>query len=376
MVLRALSALGDVARTSGLAREAQRWYRQSQTEAQSQNNVWGEIGALRDLGWAARTLMAYDEAQGYFQESLALAERAGKQWEIVHIRESLGWLSLFLGHLPQAMEHFKQAVMISDELGTPYRSIPSQIHICITQWLSGDFARAEKSMQAAYRLAEEANAGVRIFPTVCMAELMLILGRNREARQHLTTLEALIQDLFIDRFALGRIVRVKGFEALASRDYTAARELFEKSIELYTQSSDDEQIAWSQAGLARAMIGQGLWEQARKVLIEALWTAIEIKGFIPLVFILPVTVLYLAHENPGQAGQVYQQILRAPFIARAPFLSTNIYQYLPADITKLPIETVDQDADTLEALWVTASSILSSWIQVWMEPADNVLKDP
>ncbi len=376
MELRALSVLGDVARASGHAREAQRWFGECLAQSRTLNNYWGEIRSLINLGWVARQRMAYDEAEGYFQESLALANKEGKQWEIVHIRESLGWLSLFLGHLSQAEEHFTQAVAISDELGTPYRSLPSKIHTGIAYWLSGDFVRAEQIIQAALATSQELSYGIRIFPTVCAAELMLLLGRNREAHEYLTTLDTLTRNLFIDRFAQGRITRVKGIEALAARDYTTARGFFEKSIELFTQNSDDEQIAWSQAGLARAMIGQGLMEQAQQVLIEALWTAIEIKGFIPLVFILPVAVLYLADEDPVRAGEVYQQIMQAPFIARAAFFSTTIYPYLPAEVTNLQAQTGHQDGGTLKALWAAAASILSSWIQVWIELEEKIKKDP
>jgi predicted ATPase/class 3 adenylate cyclase len=375
MVLRNLSVLGDVATTSGRAREAQRWFSQALAESRTLNNRWGETVSLQNLGWVSRSLMAYDEAEGYFRDSLRLAETEGRRWVIVRAHESLGFLSLFLGRLDAAAAHFQQAVSITEDLGTPYRGLPSKIHISMTQWLRGDFNTAENSIQAALALAQESSPNTRIFPTLCAAELMLILNRTREAREYLTVVDTITQNLFIDRFLGGRIARVKGLESLAARDYTVARSHFEKSIELYTQQADDEQVAWSQACLARAFIGLGLLEDTRQVLFDALWTTIEIKGFIPLVFVLPVAVLYLSYEDPQHAEQAYQQILKSPILSQAPFFQTTFYQFLPGSLKDIPTHAAKTTAASQEDLWVTAANILSQWIQVWMESSEKVEKD-
>ena len=131
--------LGDVARMSGTPREAKIWYSQCLAAAQAQKNQWGQINALRDLGWAARNLMAYDEARDYYLESLKLAENCQNPWEVVRTTESLGYLALFLGDLDQASIHFSQAVKISEDMGSRFRTLPSQIHIGLSQWMQGAF---------------------------------------------------------------------------------------------------------------------------------------------------------------------------------------------------------------------------------------------
>ena len=372
LVLRTLSMLGDVARASGTPREAKQWYRQCLSESQIQENRWGEILALHDLGWAARSLMAYDEAEGYYQESLELSRTGESRWEMVAVLESLGWLSLFLGNLKPALERFSEAVSISRELGIPNRTIPAQVHVGITWWFLGNFDEAEQTIVEINSTAQELNPAARIFPTICYAEFLAISGRYREASGQLDLLETLTQDLFIDRFTDGRLARVTGWVALALKNYAEAETQFRRSIELYQVNSDDEQITWSQAGLACALMGQHRWEAAHQLLIETLWTSIEMRAFIPLAFSLPMVVLYLAHKAPDQAAQVYAQIQNDPFIANAPLFEDIVYQYLPKDIRMKSGPDEGQLPQDHEILWSAAAGVLSNWIQVWVKEPEFI----
>ena len=366
MVQRYLSMLGDVARVSGAPREAKRWYQQSLDEARAHNNRWGEIDALNDLGWAARSMMAYDEARHYYQRSLELSKYNNDQWEMLGVYQSLGWLSIFLGELDQAEEWFLQAVEKSKELGLPHRAISAQIHIGIKYWLSGEFELAEGAIRKSLEISADLDPGAQLFPAVCMAEFFTLAGRYPEAADQCQIVKALTRDIYVDRFTQGRLTRILGFLSLAEKDYETAVILFQESIENYQIEADDEQIAWSQAGLARAMMGQGLWDEVRQVLTEALWTSIEIKGFIPMVFTLPVVLLYLVHEDPAQAATVYQKVMESPFLAKARYFEDIVYQYLPESMkVDPPIKVISHQ---IENLWNTAAGILSKWIQVWMDP--------
>jgi len=376
MVLRSLLALGDLARNTGAPREAQRWYRECLTESRAQNNIWGEIVALHDLGWAARQMMAYNEAESFFIESYDLSKNQNNQWEMAHALDSLGFLSLFLGDFDQAIDRFSQAVMISTELGMVYRAFPAQVHIGISHWLSGRFAQAEIAILETIRSSQETTIATRIFPAICLAEFQTIMGNYYTAKRQIQMIQTWIKDILLDRFWEGRLLRVQGWIALAEKHYSEARAYFEKSIELYQINSDDEQIAWSQAGLARAMIGQMQWEGARSVLTEALWTSIEIKGMIPLLFTLPITVLYLAYENTDLAASVYQEIQISQFIAKAPYFTDIVTQYLPDLIRNAPPEDVSLVTNTNETLWSIAARVLSHWIQVWMTLPDQIRTDP
>jgi len=374
MVLRSLMLLGDVARNSGSPSEAKQWYAQCLAEAKTQGNRWGEIRSLSALGWAARSLIAYQEAQGYYEESLKLAKMSDNPWEIAHTLESSGFLALFLGDFDQALARLEESVQISKELGMPYRTLPSRVHIGIVQWLSGEFASAETVIRESLDISQELEAGARLFPNICLAEILAIRGRYREANDQIRFLKSATQSIFLDRFTHGRMTRTFGWVALAEKRYADARIEFEKSIELYQKNADDEQIAWSQAGLANAAMHQGNWDEAHQLLIEALWTCIEIQGFIPLLFTLPMVCLYLEKENPEQACQVYAPIQHSPFLADAPLFRDIVYQYLPEEIVKSTsrLEAAPQDLDSRQILWSAASSVLTAWMQVWTKESEVV----
>jgi DNA-binding SARP family transcriptional activator/predicted ATPase len=374
MVLRSLMLLGDVARTSGAPSEAKIWYGHCLAESKAQGNRWGEIRSLSALGWAARSLMAYQEAQSYYEESLKLAKTSDNPWEIAYVLESLGFLYLFLGQFTQSIELFLQSVEISKELGMPYRTLSSRVHIGIANWLSGDFEKAETLIRESLSISQELEPAVSIFPTICLTEILALEGRYREAQVQIRQLETLTRDLFLDRFANGRMSRVLGWVALGESNYSEARIQFEKSIKLYQMNAEDEQIAWSQAGLARVAIQQGNWEEAHQLLIEALWTCIEVQGLIPLLFTLPMVSLFLARENPEQARFVYNQIQYSPFMADAVLFRDIVYQHLPNELIKSTgkINPNASENDIREILWSTASKVLTSWMQVWMEESEVI----
>jgi tetratricopeptide (TPR) repeat protein len=338
------------------------------------NNRWGEIDALDGLGWAARSLGSYQEARSHYKESYQIAKDSGHRWEMANALESLGFLSIFLGEFNQALERFHEAIAISEDLGLPYRSMPSRIHVGVASWLAGDFAKAESAILDSVSISAELTPASRIFPTICQAEYYTITGRYREAHAQFRLLHTLTEDVFLDRFLDGRLKRTIGWMALAETNYDLARQQFQESVELYRVDSDDEQIAWSQVGLAAAAIHQGKWEEAHQILIEALWTCIEIRAFIPLLFLMPIACLYLARENPSLAGRVFIQIRRSDFLCNAKIFYDIAYKHLPEEIVQQSGKSINplSGADLRQHMWSTASNVLSSWIQVWMEDTETI----
>jgi hypothetical protein len=125
--------------------------------------------------------------------------------------------------------------------------------------------------------------------------------------------------------------------------------------------ADDEFIAWSQPYLALAHYRLGDREQARKLLTEALSTCIDIQGYIPMVFTLPITLLLLAEEDIKFATKVYEQVQRDPFMSKAQLFHDLVYKHLPESMTATPVEIVEHNSEHREALWDTARLVLSHW---------------
>jgi tetratricopeptide (TPR) repeat protein len=280
----------------------------------------------------------------------------------------LGFLSIFLGDFQKAIEYFSKAVEISSEYGIQHQAIASKVHIGVSYWLAGNFDSARQMIQAASSLSLSSGSLAQIFPMICQGELLVILGQYDEAQKQLTEVEKMTDRYFSDRFTTGRLTRNLGWIALAEKEYPEAKTHFTKSIYLYQFLTDDEQIAWSQAGLARALIGEGKIENAKGILVDALWTVIEIKAFIPLLFLLPITLLVLERENLSLTRDVYLAIQNSGFLTKSQFFEDICYQYLPSEIRKISIHSVDKpENNRVDPLWAIAAKILSTWMQNWMQ---------
>jgi tetratricopeptide (TPR) repeat protein len=375
MVLNNLFSLGDTARTLGTPREAKTWYEKSLKEARRTKSLWGEITALRGLGWASRRLMDFDGAKQIFGESLSLSISNNKPIDQIRALESLGYLTLYQGKFSKAIEYFSNAISISTDLGIPNRTYSCQVHIGVSYWLQGKLIEAEPYIASGLKIIPDNDPGwTEFFLRVFYAEYLTMVGRYTEAKEQISLANAKFGKHGLDRFISGRATRTLGWIAIAEKDYIEAVRQFEASIKLFKIDTDDEQIAWSQAGLALGRMGEGKWEAAKDSLIDALWTTFEIKAFIPLLFTLPMTLLILSKDNPALAGQVYAQIQTSPFLANAPFFKDTIYDFLPANIFSKPGIPSEGEIDFNNSLWLTASKVLSGWIQVWMDdPAPRMI---
>lgn len=367
MIIRNMTALGDIARSSGVPSESKHWYSKALEVSKKHENVWGEINSLNALGWAARRLISYQEAQAYFDESIALAKISNHPWEVIRGLESSGFLKLYLGQFEQAYEQFTEAIAISVHLGLSYQTLPTQSHLGIAKWLAGDFAQAEVELEKSIALSQPLNPAARIFTIVCWLEFLVLAGRYPEARAQVRTLNTLRQGIFIERFVEGRIQRILGWLALAERNYAEARAHLENSVEQYLLITDDEQIAWSQASLAAVAVFEGNLDEAQKLLIDVLWASVETRGFIPLLFTIPSLLLYLAQTDLEQARSLYAQLQNLPLLIKTPLFKDAIYPHIPDLTTTFP--ATPQETDPRQGLWSATAQILTTWLQAWKENA-------
>jgi DNA-binding SARP family transcriptional activator/predicted ATPase len=358
IVLRLMAFLGDIAWYSGSPRDALNHYQMFLDEAHSQGSHWGEILAYQNMGWAARRMRDYPNAICYFQKSLELAQHHGNTREMIGASVDLGFLWLLLGDLEQACERFTHLVDTSFEAGLSYQGMPIMTHLGIIKWLMGDFEGAEEIIMEAFYLSQGFAPAARIFPSIVAAEVMTLMGRYSEAEVFMEVLKPLVEGSFIGSFSGGRIARVKGWMSLAHGAYPQAENLFNRSMELDRLSSDIEQIAWSLAGLAHALMAQGRWDEARQQLRKALETSLKIRAFIPMIFSLPFALHFLVHEGHLLTNRLCQQIAASPFLGKAKFFGDLIFQKLPEGMASNHINGIDTTPKHREALWEIAREVL------------------
>jgi hypothetical protein len=125
-----------------------------------------------------------------------------------------------------------------------------------------------------------------------------------------------------------------------------------------------EFIAWSMAPLGRAALGQGDREAARRHLSEGLQIAVQIRGFIPLLHLVPIVALLLAEEDDAAAKEraVELQALAKshPFLAKAQLFEDIAWREVRAATADLPPEAIAAAQQRGQALdwWATAEQLL------------------
>ncbi|MFQ5615058.1 MAG: tetratricopeptide repeat protein [Anaerolineales bacterium] len=367
-VLNTLNQLGFIARAVGNYHKAKQWYEEALSLARGQQNQWGEVNALLGLGWVARNMVAYDEARRLFEQSLVLSQSQGDKRSTAHAVEYLGYLALFQGCFEEASQRLQQSISLSLEIGFRPGLVFTLSNLGVTQWLNGAFEGAYQSIQESLATARELEQPhLLIWPTICHAELHACAGRYAEAHEQAQLAYAWAQQMYATPFVNGRIHRVLGWIALAAEKHEEACAQFQKSVDLYRVIVDDEQTAWSLAGAGCAAIGLGNLDEAQEYLTDALWTAIEIRAFIPLLFAVPVVALLLSVRGETErAFRVYRQACRFPLVANSGLFADLVGRHLPDIIDSPPAEDASQETDHRGALWATGAQLLAKWFQQWI----------
>jgi tetratricopeptide (TPR) repeat protein len=269
--------------------------------------------------------------------------------------DGLGSLSLFLGRLDEAAAYFRQGIAIAEEkLSIRDASYPLT-NLSITQWLTGDFEQAQKTILMAVDFPYQISDFGVIFPNSGYIELLLISGRYREAAEKIEWFDECI-DFRGWPYEAARLSRVSGWLALVDQRCVEAQTYFEAAIDRLPY--DDESVAWSQAGLAKAAWDLHDREKARDLLTEALSTSVRIQCYIPMVFTLPMTLPILAEGDSELAIYVYRQIKSDPFMAKAQLFEDLVYQDLPDEVAGLTEIKIEGGPVRRKALWAITKLIL------------------
>ncbi|MCB8938108.1 MAG: tetratricopeptide repeat protein [Ardenticatenaceae bacterium] len=357
----AQNALGNIARRMGNYPEARHRFEKNLIAARSQGNQWETIRALVQLGWVARDLVDYEEARRLFEECLTLSQTQNSVWGMSKALEALAFLSLFQGDFAAAGRFIQQAMSISRDNGFRSDMVKHRVNLAVTHWLSGHFAEADGILAEAKGLGRELGYPfASAFPTIFHGELLALSNQLDAARESIQQGITYIRpDVSSRLLLLGRAYRVMGWLELAAGHFGVAQDWFEQSTEAYRSLDDEESIIWTAAGWGQALLGLGNVAQAQKMVVDALWTAVELQAFIPLLFLIPITILLLDYHQE-EAWRLKLQMLasREPFLAQVPFFAEWVWSQLP------PLDELPPDADLdlgemSRALWTAVSQLLA-----------------
>ncbi len=276
---------------------------------QTGDDYWQGI-LLGNLGYAFRETGDTEHALESSEQALAIARRIQDQYGVAFNLEALATVHLSRGELEQAFELYYQALDATQV--QPYPAVEAAIWSGLGDLYSdlNDEKRAEECFQKALPLTKSASDTAGMLKVISsLGELYLREGRSQEA---LATLEegqkqaeklGLVREQSMLATAIGRSEAELGhFEAahgafqfalktaggIANKDAeanallhygdfeyragraAAAREMYTRAGDLWTQESNRAQAATALASLARLDSEAGELEKARKEIEEAL----------------------------------------------------------------------------------------------------------
>ncbi len=357
----AQNALGNIARRMGNYHEARHRFEKNLHAARSQQNQMETVRALVQLGWVARDLVDYEEARRLFEECLALSQTENNVWGASRALEALAYLSILQGSFAVAADYIQQALAISRDNGFRSDMVKQKVNMAVTQWLSGRFAEAGEILTEAKILGNKLGYPFAVaLPTIFYGELLALTNQHEAAREDIQQGIAKIRpDLASRLFLLGRAYRVMGWLELAAGHYGEAQDWFAQSADAYRSLDDEEAAAWTAAGWGHALFGLGSVEKAQKMVVDALWTAVELQAFIPLLFLLPITILLLDYQKEEEwRERLHNLVSREPFLASAPFFTEWVWSQLPP-LKKTPPVEEENLAGLRRELWAAVSQLLA-----------------
>jgi predicted ATPase len=354
------NALGNAARRMGNYQEARHRFEKNLALARSQRNQWEIIRALLQLGWVARDLVAYDEARRLFEECLALSRTQNNLWGESRVLEALAFLAMFQGAFAAGGRYLEQAFVVARDNGYRSDMVDHKVNIAVTQWLSGYFDEAENALMEARTLGKELGyPWATAFPNIFYGELLALIGQYEAAREYLRQGMTNVRRGISNPFVPGRAYRAMGWLELAAGKYGEAQDWFEQSADAYRSMGDDEAVAWTTAGLGHALYGLGRVEKVQKMVVDALWTAVELQAYISLLFLIPITTVLLAHQKQDKwRERLHALACRVPFLAKAPFFVELVWSQLPA-LKKVPPVEEENLAELRRELWAAVSQLLA-----------------
>jgi tetratricopeptide (TPR) repeat protein len=296
-----------------------------------------------------------------FEECLTLSRTQTNIWGTSRALEALAFLSLFQGDFPAAGRHIEQAMIISRDNGFRSEMVKQSANMAVAQWLSGRFAEANEALIEAKGLGSHLGYPfASAFPTIFLGELQALTSGYEEARENIQQGITFIQPDFSSRlFLLGRAYRVMGWLDVAAGHYGRAQDWFEQSLAAYHSLDDEEAVAWTAAGWGQALFGLGSVARAQKMVVEALWTAVELQAYIPLLFLVPITTLLLDHrKEAGWRDRLHALACREPFLAEVPFFTELVWARLTPLKIVPPVE-VENLAGLRRELWTAVSQLLA-----------------
>lgn len=213
----ALTCLVDVDKALGNYPRAQQYAEQALATAHQINFRWGQAICIEHLAELAWRQGDYQQGQTRYKEALALFRPMNRLLEESNVAQMLGRLYLWLGDVAQAQQWIEQAFQLLQTLGSPARetswALASRARL---HYLTDNLPQALADAEAAWDMARQLDG------SASQAEALVLLGLVRERLQQ-----------------------------------SAAVDIYQEALSLYTALGHRHCTAEPRAGLARLALAAG-----------------------------------------------------------------------------------------------------------------------
>ncbi|MCP5099376.1 MAG: hypothetical protein GY943_27800, partial [Chloroflexi bacterium] len=286
---------------------------------ESLQDAWGQSTALLALGRTEGRLGAFRAAQQWLIRSKNILEALGDQRGLADVAALMCRIALFEGRVAESVAQGKKSVEIVASLGL--RPELKQGILSFAMQLNGEVEAGAAVQQQC--LEAELRRGVQYGLLVVRTAMgHLFAGDYELATEQAKRALALAQNE-------GRLreqamsSQVISMAALAMEEWeTAVASLQDGPANLY-RIGEVAEASWTQGIYGDALWRVGKHEEAQTQLRQAFETAVAIKSYLSLLFILPPMMhIALAQGDTQRAINIYSRLWQEPLPAKSPWFES------------------------------------------------------
>ena len=312
---------------------------------ESLQNEWGQSTALLALGRTEGRLGAFEAAQQWLMRSHTILEKLGDQRGLADVAALMCRMFMFEGQIAESIEQGQKSVQIVASLGL--RTELKQGILSFAMQLNGDIEAGATLQQQC--LEAELRRGVQYGLLVVRTAMGHLFAGNyplayEQAQRALTLAQ---NEGRLREQAMAS--QVLGMAAFAMDDVeTAVTHLQDAPTTLY-RIGEVAEASWAQGIYADALWVTGKHEDAKLELQQAFETAVSIKSYLSLLFILPPLMrVSLEQGNTQQAARFYHRLNQEPLFAKSPWFEQIYGRILP---TTLKTDNASTSQNIPSNLW-------------------------
>ncbi|MGB9234048.1 MAG: tetratricopeptide repeat protein [Terriglobales bacterium] len=210
---------------------------------------------LNNIGAVYSEKNQYQDALIYFQQVLQLREKSKVPQDIVEAVQNLGQVLAMMGQYDQAISHYMRALDLRRSMNDPHGAAIVSYALGALFDYQGRFGAAANSKGDALKTLRELKDGSFWMPEILgsYGESLVLAGRGDEAKGAFEEALSRGHELKND----GLVAQTLDFQGDAffyQGNFTAARSLYEQSLQAANRSKDAQQILLAKTGLAEVEV--------------------------------------------------------------------------------------------------------------------------